>query len=579
MHQRRLLRAQVLLIVLLLPISSLQTVRSLGLGMMLLRIRTNEGTFQIRGLDETITKVQDLVTAPPMHLYNLVEPGFSLDPLGKELLLDYDQPLSYYQLKHGSMIYVRVEKRMKLPAATTTATTTTITRDSDSIDPLSFYNSQLPSIASKPKPAGSSSTIAAAAAAAFDNRRKHKDQTVIDLLDSDSEDGGDSGDGQQSINLLESSDDDSVKIVQPTAAPPKKKSKVVIKNPYAKPKEKATTTATTTTTNAAKAKPRSARSSLIASSSSSLPDTFQVASYNVWFGPPDPAANQVHYIQRMKAIAQALLQRHQNPTTNPLLAIGFQELTPSLKQSLFPLFHQDYHVCSQPSLDAHGGSYGVGLALHKTACGAILESKFIPFSHSRQGRGILYARTSRGLLFCTTHLESYSGPQSDGSQERQAQLLEWQAFCQLQQQTSASNNNTPLTTVVLVGDLNWDDERARGGAAPNEPLLSLLDGHKNNDNDCCWKDAWKEAGSPKAHQYTYDAKENPMLGGNLRRRFDRCVWQSKSHTVSQLETIGRQALPNNLVWNKRNTFNGASKQVPVAPSDHFGMVVTFSKKK
>jgi hypothetical protein len=353
MHQHRRF-LQVLWIVLLLTISSIQIVSVRGLGglgntNMLLRIRTNEGTFQIRGLDETTTKVQELVTAPPMHLYNLLEPGFSLDPMGKQVLLDYDQPLSYYQLQHGSMIYVRVEKKTKgLPAAATTSTTT-ITRDSDSIDPLSFYNSQVPSVASKPsKPAGSSSTIAAAAAS---NDGKRKEQPVIDLLDSesDSDNGGDSSGGQQSINLLESSDDDdSVKIVQPTAAPPRTKSKI-IKNPYAKPPK--TTTTTTTTTNAAKSKPKSAPSSSIASSShSSLPDTFQVASYNVWFGPPDPTANQVHYAQRMKAIAQALFQCHQQPITNPLLAIGFQELTPSLKQSLFPLLsHQDYQVCSQPS--------------------------------------------------------------------------------------------------------------------------------------------------------------------------------------------------------------------------------------
>jgi hypothetical protein len=161
--------------------------------------------------------------------------------------------------------------------------------------------------------------------------------------------------------------------------------------------------------------------------------------------------------------------------------------------------------------------------------------------------------------------------------------LEWQAFCRQQEQTSNnsnsnSNSNKPLTTMVLVGDLNWDDERARGGPAPNAPLLSLLDNDGDNGDNGGWKDAWKEAGSPKAHQYTYDAKENPMLGGSLRRRFDRCVWQSKSHKVSRIETIGRQALPN-LVWNKRNMYNGTSKQVPVAPSDHFGMVVTFSKTK
>ena len=72
---------------------------------------------------------------------------------------------------------------------------------------------------------------------------------------------------------------------------------------------------------------------------------------------------------------------------------------------------------------------------------------------------------------------------------------------------------------------------------------------------------WNDAGTP--FDYTYDSKENPMLGGNLRRRFDRCIYMSKeqSYQATSLTKIGKDPIPN-LTWNKLNPWNGSRKQVP-----------------
>jgi hypothetical protein len=98
---------------------------------------------------------------------------------------------------------------------------------------------------------------------------------------------------------------------------------------------------------------------------------------------------------------------------------------------------------------------------------------------------------------------------------------------------------------------------------------------------------WKDAGEP--FDYTYDAKENCMLGGSLRRRLDRCLFLCRrdgdagagaddddGYQVS-LRKLGQSSIPN-LTWNKKNPYNGTTRQVPVAPSDHFGIAVRFQSK-
>jgi len=205
----------------------------------------------------------------------------------------------------------------------------------------------------------------------------------------------------------------------------------------------------------------------------------------------------------------------------------------------------------------------------------ILEQRFVPYRNSIQGRGFLFVRTPT-LLLVTTHLESWCGPQFTGAAEREQQIIEVADHCQEQLDSTANN----LELAVILGDLNWDDERKqKRSIPPNRNLLSIL------------SEGWHDAGTQ--FDFTYDAKENPMLNGNLRRRLDRCIYttssrlcggettqgsqqQQRQHYKSTgLLKIGKEAIPN-LTWNKKNSYNGNIKQMPVSPSDHFGIMVSFS---
>lgn len=271
------------------------------------------------------------------------------------------------------------------------------------------------------------------------------------------------------------------------------------------------------------------------------------------FGPPDPTVDELYPRERMRAVAGALQQIRKNDGDSPLLFVGVQEMTASLRRYLKPhLETMGYRLATQPLGDA----YGVGIAISQDL--EVLDSKFVPYTHSLQGRGILYVRTSTHL-FCTTHLESFVNHSMNGSKEREVQIQQAANFCQDQ-----LNENSDLKIAMIAGDFNWDDERKRG-RGPNNDLLTILD------------DGWKDAG--EKFDYTYDAKDNCMLAGNLRRRFDRCIYltpQKKgvSATVG-LKKFGQKAIDPPLIWNKKNPYNGSTRKVRVGPSDHFAIGARF----
>jgi hypothetical protein len=281
------------------------------------------------------------------------------------------------------------------------------------------------------------------------------------------------------------------------------------------------------------------------------PTKFQIVSYNVWFGPPDPEARQVYPQERMAAICQELKTCHDN-----LLVVGFQEITPSLREYLAPLLNSmGFRLCTQP-LGADGSAYGIGLAISMEL--EIIETKFSPVEETCQGRGLLYVQTPT-MIFATTHLESFMDQQTyTGATQREAQIAQAAAFCE-----DRMRDYPQLQLAMIAGDFNWDDERVRL-TGPNRPLAQVVPG-------------WKDVGKPL--DYTYDGKENPMLSGNLRRRFDRCIYYTAQNIASaapstMLRKLGTKAIPS-LTWTKKNPWNGTSKVVPVAPSDHFGIAITF----
>jgi tyrosyl-DNA phosphodiesterase 2 len=74
--------------------------------------------------------------------------------------------------------------------------------------------------------------------------------------------------------------------------------------------------------------------------------------------------------------------------------------------------------------------------------------------------------------------------------------------------------------------------------------------------------------------YTYDGRSNPMLGpyNSLQARLDRVLARVRDWQVKTIEMVGKDAIPG--VTYTRNYKRGP-KELPVLPSDHFGLYVTL----
>lgn len=518
-------------------------------NIMILRVRSNVGTWKVT-VDEhdasairkgsTIT-IDDVVRQNHELFgdYKVVK-GFSFDPSGKQPL-DETRTLIEQGIVHGSMLYCRLEE-YETDENESTCAQRKIRRAgknqsrnrTEGRDSISHNINHKKSV-----PKSQQSKNVEAFSASSDQRN------IVEVLDSTDEEG----------------EDDEVKVISPPRSVRQDRNQVS--------KRKADDSSPGTQSSSSFQKSRTESTS---SSSSLSQNKFSIASYNVWFGPPDDDAKQVYPKERMAAIADCLKGAATAQSDCPLLFVGLQELTPSLVDYIRPQFEAwGYKLYTQPLGNVIGGSpYGVGMAVPRDL--AILEHQFVPYRNSIQGRGLLYART-RTLLLATTHLESYCGPNYTGASEREMQLVEATQFCKEQ----LDRNDSKLQFAMIAGDMNWDDERKqkRGDCPQNQNLLSLL------------SPRWKDPGT--AFDYTYDAKENPMLNGNLRRRFDRCIYcgPTKLNTRNRLQQdyrsisfqkVGIEVVPN-LTWEKKNPFNGSVKKMPVAASDHFGIVVSFQNDR
>lgn len=516
------------------PLQSLKIVREDGRDKdfdMIVRVRSNLGTVKLkigddeRATEATIrTRILEDLQNKTSTAYQMTQ-ELSFDPAGTRKIHP-SKLLSEQGIQHGSMVYCRVEEAAS--------------KDSDKSDGnkdegvdnknISANNAKLKE---EPK-----ETLA-------ERDVPKKNNCVIDLIESsDEEETSDENDD----------DDDEVQVI----SPPKRQksiSKTRAEDPIPTNRKRPRASSNSDSS----AKKVTVRYNTM--TGGSYPN-FQIASYNVWFGPPDPEARQVYPQERMKGIVECLelassFKERQQGMPCPLLFVGLQELTPNLVEYLEPSFQSMGYKLYTQTIGGSGPSYGIGIVVPKDL--TIIEHGFLPYKNSIQGRGFFFVRTPT-LLFATTHLESWCGPQMTGAKEREVQIVEVANYCQEQ----LVKYHLELT--AILGDLNWDDERKRKSSeAPNRNLLSIL------------PNGWQDAGKP--FDFTYDAKENPMLGGNLRRRFDRCLYRTnfKSYSAKGLEKIGSQSIPN-LIWNKRNTYNNTVKKMPVAPSDHFGILIHFSKK-
>jgi hypothetical protein len=390
--------------------------------------------------------------------------------------------------------------------------------------------------------------------------------------------------------------------------------------------------------------------------------SFQVATWNVWFGPWGDGSPYADV--RMQAIVQLLLEQQQPqwhsiqqaPTSawNPLYCIGFQEVVPDTKKALklaLKLHHYTWYEPLLPSM------YYCAIAIHSDI--TVLDQGWVPFKKSEMGRGFMFVRATLPVrnhednanatssdkddlpqfIFTTTHLESYTGPDYNGSKQRFHQIKEMSTFLQTQMR-----QHPAVRMSMISGDLNWDDERVSSRTSCHDSvLLSLISSN--------WKDTWLEAHSSamtaaetktrtaaisksnsgvnngnaalptvtykkqkskiialkdQVEGFTYDAKLNPMLKGSLRRRFDRILVYDNHHDTSTRtascpsdstppksphglssqqvqfynpQLLGKVAISDDLTWEKPNTHNDTTRTVPTAPSDHFGYIVTVASKE
>ena len=326
---------------------------------------------------------------------------------------------------------------------------------------------------------------------------------------------------------------------------------------------------------------------------------FAVASYNIWFG--QTTRGDPHPERRMEAISSLISDLQPRP-----LLVGLQEVTSDLEQLLYPLLQSmGYHVISQPQQTR--GQYYVAIAVltgnglggggssgnDDTVSAQVVTSGFEPYAGTIMERGLLWTHvrlcsgaSSREVLFTTTHLESFlaggfMGQPYDGVAQRKAQIRQAARFCTQYVQTRA-RHGTRIDAAVITGDLNWDDERKRS-KGNDEKMLEVI----GSDSNDAWTDAWLKC-RPGEEGYTYDAKLNDMLRGNLRRRFDRClVWKDGGNANNDIlpvhcDMIGTSAIAGLNYRKEKQRFSygsfvptGEFLDQPVSPSDHFGLYVTL----
>ena len=86
-------------------------------------------------------------------------------------------------------------------------------------------------------------------------------------------------------------------------------------------------------------------------------------------------------------------------------------------------------------------------------------------------------------------------------------------------------------------------------------------------------DIWDQL-KPRDPGLTYDGKRNPMLGpyNRLKSRLDRVYCKTCRYKPNSIKLVGTQPLPG-VTFTK--SYKKGPTQLPVLPSDHFGLLATL----
>ncbi len=92
-----------------------------------------------------------------------------------------------------------------------------------------------------------------------------------------------------------------------------------------------------------------------------------------------------------------------------------------------------------------------------------------------------------------------------------------------------------------------------------------------------WRDAWETTHDIKTQPgYTYDGVQNAMLTNRLRGRLDRVWYKCADFALTEARLVGTTPLPG-VTYQK--VLRGKHVQLPVLPSDHYGLLCRFVLRK
>ncbi|KAB2026853.1 hypothetical protein ES319_D06G249500v1 [Gossypium barbadense] len=279
------------------------------------------------------------------------------------------------------------------------------------------------------------------------------------------------------------------------------------------------------------------------SHSGSIKASLKILSYNVWF------REDLEVHKRMKAIGD-LIELH-----SPDI-ICFQEVTPMIYDIFRGSNWWKGYRCSISDNTASLRAYFC-IQLSKLPVKSFRRE---PFDNSIMGRELCMTEVevSGGettLVVATTHLESPCPAPPKWDQMYSKERVE--------QAKAAINILENNPNVIFGGDMNWDDKL--------DGQFPLTDG---------WIDAWNEL-RPAEDGWTYDTKSNQMLSANrtLRKRLDRFLCKLNGFKVCAVEMIGVEPIPG-LSYTKEKNVRKEKKllELPVLPSDHYGLLLTISSQ-
>jgi hypothetical protein len=267
----------------------------------------------------------------------------------------------------------------------------------------------------------------------------------------------------------------------------------------------------------------------------------RMLTFNIWF-------SDFEMVRRMHGIGDAIAEK--KPHLVALQEMTLKHFEACMSHPTFQQYHWTHGIMSPKA----GSRYF-------TVIGSLRPFQTAPmrysFSNSRMGRDLLAVATQPDdglppLVFGTSHLESLDCASARAKQLREALPL-------LQRMASARGGEAD---VVFCGDTNINE--SIDGVIRLPPA---------------WQDAWealnRTLGGSSDPGYTFDVEQNLMMASRddwahknrARLRFDRFFVKLARYTISHMEIVGTQPIPDS---------NGF---MSIWPSDHFGALLHLDEKR